>query len=82
LNIGAEWLIAGLFPDAKLIMLQQAIAISFLRYSESFLTHPWDIPPIEFNYLLDIWLRSFLYTNNLDIVVYQKAKEHVRIKED
>ncbi|MFW9928187.1 MAG: hypothetical protein ACFFD1_02220 [Candidatus Thorarchaeota archaeon] len=79
LNEGAEWMIAGLFPDAKLITLQQAISISFLRYAQKFLIQPWEIPPIEFNYLLDIWLRHFLYTNNLDIVVYQKAKEHVRL---
>lgn len=81
LNVGAEWIIAGLFPDARIITLQQAIAISFLRYSSTFLTHPWDIPPIEFNYLLDIWFRSFLYTNNLDTIVYQKANEHVRTKD-
>ena len=75
---GAEWIIAGLFPDARLITLQQAIAMSFLRYSQDFLIRPWEISSIDFNYLLDIWFRSFLYTNNLDMVVFEKAKEHVR----
>ena len=78
---GAEWIIAGLFPENKLIIMQQAIAISFLRFSTSFMIRPWEISAIDFNYLLDIWFRSFLYTNNLDAVVYQKAKEHVRTKD-
>jgi hypothetical protein len=81
LRPGAEWIISGFFPDRRLIIQQQAIAISFLRYSKDLLTTPWKINPMNFNYLMDIWFRSFLYSDNLDQMVYEKAKEHRRILE-
>jgi hypothetical protein len=78
LRPGAEWIITGFFPDRRLIIQQQAIAISFLRYSKAILTRPWTINSMNFNYLLDIWFRSFLYSDNLDQMVYEKAREHRR----
>ena len=78
LRPGAEWIISAFFPDRRLIIQQQAIAISFLRYSKDFLVSPWKINPITFNYLMDIWFRSFLYSDNLDQMVYEKAEEHRR----
>ena len=78
LRPGAEWIIAAFFPDRRLIIQQQAIAISFLRYSKDLLVSPWKINPITFNYLMDIWFRSFLYSDNLDQMVYEKAEEHRR----
>lgn len=78
LRPGAEWIISGFFPDRRLLIQQQAIAISFLRYSEQLLVRPWTINPMSFNYLLDIWFRSFLYSDNLDQMVYEKAREHRR----
>ena len=75
LSPGAEWIIANLFPDEKLLMQQQAIAISFLRYSKRILTSPWTINPINFDYLMDVWFKSFLYSDNLDQIVYEKARE-------
>ena len=72
---GAEWIIANLFPDKKLIIQQQAVAIAFLRYSKQILTSPWTINPMNFNYLMDIWFKSFLYSDNLDQIVYEKARE-------
>ena len=78
LQPGAEWIISAFFPDRRLIIQQQAIAISFLRYSRDLLISPWKINPMNFNYLMDIWFRSFLYSDNLDQMVYEKAKEHRR----
>ena len=78
LRPGAEWIIAAFFPDRRLIIQQQAIAISFLRYSKDLLISPWKINPITFNYLMDIWFRSFLYSDNLDQTVYEKAEQHRR----
>lgn len=78
LKPGAEWIISAFFPDRRLVIQQQAIAISFLRYSHNLLITPWKINPMTFNYLMDIWFRSFLYSNNLDQMVYEKAKEHRR----
>ena len=78
LRPGAEWIISAFFPDRRLIIQQQAIAISFLRYSKDLLISPWKIDPITFNYLMDIWFRSFLYSDNLDQMVYEKAEEHRR----
>lgn len=75
LSPGAEWIIAGFFPDQRLIIQQQAVAISFLRYSKQILTCPWTINPMNFNYLMDIWFRSFLYSDNLDQIVYEKARQ-------
>ena len=75
LSTGAEWIIAYLFPDKRVIIQQQAVAISFLRYSKQILTCPWTINPMNFNYLMDIWFRSFLYSDNLDEIVYEKARE-------
>lgn len=75
LTPGAEWIIASFFPDRKLIMQQQAIAISFLRYSKRILTCPWTINPMCFDYLMDVWFKSFLYSDNLDQIVYEKARE-------
>ena len=84
LSTGAEWIITNLFPDKKLIIQQQAVAISFLRYSKQILTCPWTINPMNFNYLMDIWFRSFLYGDNLDEIVYEKARElrrHIHYKD-
>ncbi len=78
LRPGAEWIISAFFPDRRLIIQQQAIAISFLRYSKDLLVSPWKIDPITFNYLMDIWFRSFLYSDNLDQMVFEKAEEHRR----
>ena len=78
LKSGAEWIISAFFPDQRLVIQQQAIAISFLRYSQQLLIQPWKINPMAFNYLMDIWFRSFLYSDNLDQMVYEKAKEHRR----
>ena len=78
LRPGAEWIISAFFPDRRLIIQQQAIAISFLRYSRDLLVSPWKINPITFNYLMDIWFRSFLYSDNLDQMVFEKAEEHRR----
>lgn len=78
LRPGAEWIIAAFFPDRRLIIQQQAIAISFLRYAKDLLVSPWKIDPMTFNYLMDIWFRSFLYSDNLDQMVYEKAEEHRR----
>jgi hypothetical protein len=75
LRPGAEWIITGFFPDQRLIMQQQAVAISFLRYSKQILTCPWTINPMNFNYLMDIWFRSFLYSDNLDQIVFEKARQ-------
>lgn len=72
---GAEWIIASLFPDENLIIQQQAVAVSFLRYSKQILTQPWTIDPLNFNYLMDVWFKSFLYSDNFDQIVYEKALE-------
>lgn len=74
---GAEWILTSFFPDPdrKLIIQQQAVALSFLRYSKQILTCPWTINPMNFNYLMDVWFKSFLYSDNLDQIVYEKARE-------
>ena len=79
LQSGAEWIITSFFPGKyRLIIQQQAMTISFLRYSEDLLIRPWTINPMKFNYLMDIWFRSFLYSDNLDQLVFEKAREHRR----
>lgn len=75
LSPGAEWIIVNFFPDNRDLIQQQAVAISFLRYSKQILTCPWTINPMNFNYLMDIWFKSFLYSDNLDQIVYEKARE-------